>query len=195
MTDDRELDWSGLQSEREDDDERQGPRERPRSLNLRPAPDEKLSVAVAHQEQALDRLERDIDRIISDLHDAADDKHEAPKAARHSEARRLLPTNRAAQPQSRTSRPGQQRPCRHLPLRSGPLRPRAPRRLPPPRWFRACRPHRHGTHLRRLLFLLPSRRRQTPRPPIGKQRSKPSQPRRSLLPSCASSSRKLPQLK
>lgn len=100
MTDDRELDWSGLQNEREDDDDRQGPRERPRSLNLRPAPDEKLSVAVAHQEKALDLLERDIDRIINDLHDAAGDRHEAPKAARHSEAKAPHPDKSGGAPQT-----------------------------------------------------------------------------------------------
>ena len=100
MTDDRELDWSGLQNEREDDDDRQGPRERPRSLNLRPAPDEKLSVAVAHQEKALDLLERDIDRIINDLHDAAGDRHEAPKAARHAEAKAPHPDKSGGAPQT-----------------------------------------------------------------------------------------------
>lgn len=126
MTDDRELDWSGLQSEREDDDERQGPRERPRSLNLRPAPDEKLSVAVAHQEQALDRLERDIDRIISDLHDAADDKHEAPKAARHSEAK--------APP---SDKPSGAAPKPHQPARPATAMPAPP---PPERTIPAPRP-------------------------------------------------------
>ncbi|MCA0278126.1 MAG: type I secretion system permease/ATPase [Proteobacteria bacterium] len=100
MTDDRELDWSGLQNEREDDDDRQGPRERPRSLNLRPAPDEKLSVAVAHQEKALDLLERDIDRIINDLHDAAGDRHEAPKGARHAEAKAPHPDKSGGAPQT-----------------------------------------------------------------------------------------------
>lgn len=102
MTDDREQGWSVFHNAPDDDYLGESPQPRPKPVQAKPVQEDKerLSSAVASQEEALDRLERYIDNVIGELHEAADNRAEAATA--HPQADVVVP---ASEPLADTASP------------------------------------------------------------------------------------------